>query len=173
MFNDYGKPFYQSTEFLYLQKIDKNIYADFVKKHFNLNKKSIKTEQINAILDYYDMHTFYVQFFFNKLYSNVNEQITEQIIEEIKQMIINEKEYIYYNYRNLLTPFQFKLLKAIAKEKVISKPNSKEFIWKHKLNQASSVNRAIKSLIDKEMICEENGNYKVYDMFFSKWLDKL
>ncbi len=72
-----------------------------------------------------------------------------------------------------MTFFQFKLLKAIAKEKIVSKTNSKEFIGKYQLNQASSVNRAIKSLINKEMICEEKGNYKVYDMFFSKWLEKL
>ena len=85
--------------------------------------------------------------------------------------ILKEKENIFYTYRNLLTTAQFTLLKSIAKEKKLQQPNSKEFLHKYKLT-ASSVNRTLKALIDKEMIYYENGVYKVYDVFLSKWLEQ-
>ncbi|MDR0296167.1 MAG: MarR family transcriptional regulator [Prevotellaceae bacterium] len=89
------------------------------------------------------------------------------------RLILEEREYIYYGYRKLLTPYQFQLLKALAREDGVKQLTSAEFISTHKLKQASSVHRAIKSLTEKEMINEENGVYYVYDVFFAKWLNRL
>ncbi len=86
--------------------------------------------------------------------------------------ILKEKEYIYLGYRNILTKFQYKLIRAIAKEGDVKKPNSGEFMSKYSFYQQSSINKALKSLIDKEMIYHEDGKYKVYDLFLSKWLER-
>ena len=88
------------------------------------------------------------------------------------QQILKENEPVYYNFRNLLTDYQFKLLKAIAKEKAVAMPNSKDFIYKYKLNTPSSVESALKALSDKEMIYYEEGKYLVYDVFLSLWLEQ-
>jgi RIO-like serine/threonine protein kinase len=71
-----------------------------------------------------------------------------------------------------LTVNQFQLLKAIAKEYGVKQYSSKDFIGKYKLGTSSSVNRSLKMLLDKEMIYEEMGVYKVYDLFFANWLTK-
>jgi excinuclease ABC subunit C len=62
---------------------------------------------------------------------------------------------------------------AIAKEKILEKPNSSVFLRKYNFTQASSVNKALKYLLQKEMIYYENNVYKVYDVFLSKWLETL
>ena len=64
-------------------------------------------------------------------------------------------------------------MKAIAKERGVTQYSSKEFIGKHKLGTSSSVNRSLTTLLDKEMIYEESGIYKVYDRFFSLWLERV
>ncbi|MGM0647578.1 MAG: AAA family ATPase, partial [Bacteroidota bacterium] len=92
--------------------------------------------------------------------------------EELMDNILQEKEYVFFNYRNILTSMQFNLLKAMAKEGKVSRPNSSDFIKRYDFTQASSVNAALKSLSDKEMIYKEYGNYKVYDVFLSKWLER-
>ncbi|MDR2813743.1 MAG: ATP-binding protein [Prevotellaceae bacterium] len=173
MFSDYGRPFYQSSDFLFLEKIEANAYCRFIREKFAKHGKAIATELIKEALEYYRVHTFYVQYFFNKLFENSEKTVTKVMVEQVHRLILEEREHIYYSYRNLLTSYQFLLLKAIAREGGISQPNASDFIAKHGLKQGSSVNRALSALVDKEMVYEETGVYYVYDVFFSKWLAKI
>ena len=172
IFSDYGRPFYQSSDLMELQRLTTKEYATFIVKLFNNTKRKIEIDLVIKYIEYYDKHTFYIQYFFNRLFEKGNNNITDEDFEKCKTNILKEKEYVFYSYRNLLTSVQFSLLKSIAKEESLSKPNSKEFLLKYKFT-ASSVNRALKSLVDKEMIYKENEGYKVYDVFFSKWLYQL
>ncbi len=173
MFSEYGRPFYQSSDFLFLQRIPADVYARFIYDKFTDNKRDIEKTDIENVLSYYDCYTFYVQSFFNRLYATGEKKITPVLIEKVKSLMLEEREYVFYNYRNLLTDSQFELLKAIAKEGSVDKPNSQQFMKKHGFVQPSSLNRALKALLDKEMIYEEDAFYKVYDVFFSKWLSKI
>lgn len=173
MFSDYGRPFYQSTDFLNLKRIPADIYADFIHENFSKNNRQIEKTDIIDILEYYDLYTFYVQSYFNRLFATGEKKLTRLLMEEIKYIILEEREYIFYNYKNLLTNSQFDVLKAVAKEGSLSNPNSKQFMVKHGLIQPSSINTALKALLNKEMIYQENNQYKVYDIFFSKWLANL
>jgi hypothetical protein len=48
---------------------------------------------------------------------------------------------------------------------------SADFLKKYNLTAASSVKLALKSMIDKALLLkDEEGNYYVYDRFFSLWL---
>ena len=67
--------------------------------------------------------------------------------------------------------FQFKLLKSIAREKRINQPFVKEFIQKYHLGTPSTIATALKALLDKELITEENGFYFVQDVFLASWLN--
>ena len=171
MFNDYGRPFCQSSEMLNLERLDVEEYTEFIYDKFIISKQIIEKGLVKHYVEKLDVHTFYVQYFFNKLFGNISNNITEDIAENIFQEILKEKEYVFLNYRNILTKLQFSLLAAIAKEGGVSSPNSSLFIKKYNFTQASSVNKTLKSLLKKEMIYQENNKYKVYDVFFSKWLE--
>ncbi|OFX62326.1 MAG: hypothetical protein A2046_07365 [Bacteroidetes bacterium GWA2_30_7] len=173
IFSDYGRPFYQSADFLELKRLDISEYSQFIENHLTIRKQNIDIDLIKEVIQYLDCHTFYVQYFFNRLFELREKNITKETIEYLKHNILIEKEYIYYSYRNLVTSSQFQLLEAIAKEKSVKETTSHEFIGKYKLKQASSVNRSLKALLDKELVYFENLEYKVYDVFFSKWLEKL
>ena len=171
MFNDYGKPFYQSSEILNLERLDVDIYAKFILNHFKNKHKNIAPELIKFWIDKLDGHTFYIQYFFNRLYERKEKIVTEKLAHQTFATILSEKEYVFLGYRNILTKLQFNLLKAIAKEQGVTQPNSGAFIRKYNFTQSSSVNKAIKSLLSKELLYQENGTYKVYDVYFSKWLE--
>ena len=172
MFNDYGRPFYQSSEMVYLERLDVDEYAEFIQEKLKSGNKKMSLSLIKETIKQLDVHTFYVQYFFNKLYERRGTHIKQDDVEELMDNILQEKEYVFFNYRNILTSMQFNLLKAIAKEGKVSSPNSSDFIKRYEFTQASSVNAALKSLSDKEMIYKEYGNYKVYDVFLSKWLER-
>ncbi len=173
MFSQYGKPFYQSSDILSLGKINKSDYADFIYYHFQNNGRNIDKDLIYLILDELECYTFYVQYYFNKLWGIQVLKIDNKLTNNILVDILNERESIYYSYKSLLTENQFLLLKAIAKEGKVSQPNSVKFLRANRLGQASSVNRSLQALLDKEMIYNEDGNYCVYDLFFQKWLSRL
>ncbi|MDR0567061.1 MAG: ATP-binding protein [Prevotellaceae bacterium] len=173
MFADCGRPFYQNTALLFLEKIEKNTYCRFIRDKFAKHGKSIATELVKEALEYYSVHTFYVQYFFNRLFEHTETTVTKALVEQVHRLILEERSPIYYTYKSLLTPYQFQLLKAIAREGGVSRPNGSDFIARHNLKQGSSVNRALSALVEREMVYEENGVYHVYDVFFSKWLAKI
>ena len=172
MFLSYSRPFYQSSDFLKLERIPQETYANFIVKHFAGTQKSIQINDINKILEWLDNYTFYVQSFFNKLWYLSDSIVDEESINKTKQYILDEHQFIYSNLANLLTRTQFQLLKAIAQNKSVEQPTSKAFISKYNLGTTSTISSAIKTLVEKEMIYHENNKYKVYDIFLSKWLEK-
>lgn len=172
MFSDYGRPFYQSSELLNLGKIDKETYKMFILTGFKKGKRNIEQASLELIMKYTQIHTFYVQYLCNKLYGLPFKNISSQIVSDTLLNILEENEVIYYNYKKLLTRLQFRFLEAVAKEGGVSKPTSKDFIGKYGLGTPSSVKTALTALVQKEMIFRDEKMIKVYDVFFSKWLER-
>lgn len=173
IFSDYSRPFYQSTEFLFLEKIPREEYRSFIKNKFRKKNINADDESTDLILDVTNRHTFYVQFLCNRLYGNNIRMLTDDNIMSTLDEIIRENEPIYESLNNLLTKHQFRLITAIAKEQGVSKPNAKQFLDKYQLPAASTVLAALKVLTEKEMVYQEKSTYYVYDVFFSKYLEKI
>ncbi len=169
MFGEHNKPFYQSSELMQLGKIDKTEYKKFIHKKFQSNKINIDPEAIDFILEWTKVHTYYVQYVCNKLFSSAANKITLNFVKSQCSLILEENEPLYLNYRNLLSGFQWELLKAIALEGEVKKITSNSFILKYKLSSPSSVQRGIKSLLAKELITYEDKKYFLQDVFFSRW----
>ncbi|MBX2894889.1 MAG: hypothetical protein KF763_05585 [Cyclobacteriaceae bacterium] len=169
MFTQASRPFYQSTELLFMDRIDKVAYSTFVQKHFTKHQKKVKPDKLETIFEWTRLHTFYVQLFCHKLFMQPEKEMTHEVLLRTIQDILAENETYYYGYKNLLTEQQWNLLKAIAHEKSISKINQKDFLNKYDLS-ASSVQRSIKALEERELIVQEPEGYRVYDVFFGLWM---
>jgi hypothetical protein len=170
MFANKSRPFYLSSEIMYLESIDMNQYCSFIIHHFEDNEMQISAENAEYIIRTVKNHTFYVQLLCNRLFSKNLKIISEKDVKTTFYEIIEENKYYYENYRNVLTDYQWKLLKAIASEDEITEINAGGFISKYNLGSASSVNTAVKSLIKKEIIIKENQKYKIDDLLLSNWL---
>lgn len=173
MFDDYSQPFYQSSDMIYLDRIDPGEYKKFIVSKFKSANSILSQEIPDLIMDKTRNHTFYVQYFSNQLYSSGYSIIDNKTAESIWMSIIQEREGIYYNYRNLFTSLQFSLLKAIAADRSVKQPLSKEFLNQHGLPTPSSVKSALDILIDREFVHFDKDEYFVTDVFFSDWLKNL
>jgi len=169
MFSDYSRPFYQSAEILYLEKLDPDVYANFVLKHFLEAGVKIHSDEIVMGIDWAANHTFYVQFLFNTLWGAGVNPIQSADIREIQKEIIVSRNVLYINFRNLLTGKQYALLKAVGIEDNIQHPNAEAFISKHHLGSVSTVNSALKVLVEKELIYRDSKGYQLYDVFQRRW----
>ena len=65
---------------------------------------------------------------------------------------------------------QKELLIAITKEGQAKAITSGAFIKKYKLASASSVQAALKGLLEKDFVTQEMGTYQIYDRFLGIWL---
>ncbi len=173
MFTDAKRPFYQSTELMHLEEIKENEYSQFIRDQFNTGSISINDEAIEYIFTITKLHTYYVQYLCNKIYSSGEKNIDIETVKRIYFEILKENEVYYSEYRDMLTKQQWNLLIALANENGISKVNTSAFIKKHNLSNTSTVRRGIKSLIDKKLIYKKNTKYFVYDVFLAKWLTRL
>jgi uncharacterized protein len=177
MFSDGTRPFFASTQFLYLQEIDRKKYMEFIKEIFKSYHRNIQEAALELIIDFSRLHTFYTQSICNRVFASGIKLITHEHVLQICRQLITENEPMFYQYRNLLTPIQWNLIKAIAKEGKVYQPNSRGFIEKHKVGIPANIQRAIESLLKKEMIFKGNDGkgtfYSVYDLFLSRWMESL
>lgn len=177
MFSDGTRPFFASTQFLYLKEIERKTYINFIRSIFKSFHLNIEEDALNLVVDFSRLHTFYTQSVCNRVFATRIKIITQEDVRQICRSFISEQEPLFFQYRNLLTPIQWNLLKAVAKEEKVYQPNSKDFIEKHKLGIPANIQRAMESLLNKEMIYKGNDStgayYTVYDVFLSRWMEKL
>ena len=84
--------------------------------------------------------------------------------------ILTEYKEFFRTYCKLLTSNQLSLIKAIAHEGKVKEIGGQEFLQKYQPGPASTVRSAIRVLIDKELVAEDEDGYSVYDRFFGLWL---
>lgn len=65
---------------------------------------------------------------------------------------------------------QKELLITLAKEGKARAVTSGEFVRKYRLSSPSSVQSALRGLLEKDFITQEQGVYQVYGRFFGIWL---
>ncbi len=169
MFFSAKRPFYQSTQPLVIGAIDKGKYYDFTAGFF---KDALPEEVFSFIYDTFAGHTWYIQATLNRMYSYREKPDMLQAHRAIEQLIAEN----VYNYESLLAAYpsgSIRLLKALAKEGVVREINSGEFIARHRLKAASSVNASLRRLLEKELIYRSQEGYIVYDRLMAIWLKRL
>lgn len=174
MFNSAKRPFYASCSHLSLDFIRENEYREFIKNKFAAYKRKISDDAIEYILNFTNIHTFYVQELCNHLFASGIKSIGLEETVNACGEILRLRENTFYQYRTLLTRAQWELLTAVAKEEKLMKPHASEFIRKHHLGNSSLVKRSLEALLTKEMIYYNSGikepYYAVYDKFLMRWL---
>ena len=170
MFGSPQRPFFQSTETMGLLPLDEEIYYNFANRFF-VDKKGILDRRVfHDLYERFDGYTGYIQTVLNRLFE-ANRKVTNstQVLEAIRLVLLG-KAIQYENIVQFLTENQFSLLKAIARERKVSQPTSQEFIRKHNLPSASSVQTALETLVNKELVYSHADGYIIYDRFFDLWL---
>lgn len=99
-----------------------------------------------------------------------NETYTISRLEETSQHIIGRQDMAYRELMEHIPTKQKQVLLAIAKAGVAQAITSGNFIKTYRLPSLSSVQAAVKGLLEEDLITQENGCYRVYDYFFGEWL---
>lgn len=173
MFINPARPFYQSVSIIHLAAINKQMYIEFAQHHFRVAGKSIDESVIDSLYDRFEGITWYLQKILNILFSvtsqggNCNKEMIEQAID----FILDSYSFTYSELLYQLPEKQKELMIAVCKEGKATALTSGKFIHKYSL-PSSSVQSALKGLLEKDFVTKEGAFYMVYDRFFSLWLKR-
>ena len=177
MFTYENSPFYESASLYSLDKIDREVYARFIFEQFAGQGKTITQDAVDYILDWTHCHTFYTQTLCNRVFASTKKEAAPVDVLIAADVILKENHDTFLERRSLLTPRQWKFLIAVAKEGEVREPTSAAFLQKYGLGAPSTVARLLDSLVEKELLLEtktlEGSSYCVYNVFFSRWLERL
>lgn len=173
MFVSAKRPFYQSTQLMVLREIAEEPYYRFAAAFFEERGGCLSEVVFQWMYRRFEGHTWYMQTLLNRLYEQY-ETVTEVgQAERVLAGVLEENAPVYQNLITLLTDNQLALMQAVAREGKVNTPNSAAFIKNNGLKTPSSVNTALNSLIEKELIYKSVDGYMVYDRFMGLWLKSL
>lgn len=178
MFNSAAKPFYNSAEQIYLDCIPKEIYTSFAEKQFSNAGRSIIPGAVSFTYDLFEGHTYYVHNVLHNAfaYLDASKVIDESDIKRVLSDILEEKGRSFSSTMNQLNYQQKETLIAIAKEGKASSVTSVAFVKKHALKSPSSVQYAISTLLEKQLLTYHNEKrtkvYSVSDRFMEMWISR-
>lgn len=172
MFLSSKHPFYRSADMLELKEIEREVYIPFVVENFKEFGKSITEEIVGAVYDFFRGHTFYIQKTFNESFADTPEggSCTMEIVRTAITALIDSYDTIFREILSNIPEKQKELLYAVALDGEASAITSAAFIRKHSLSSASSVQSAVKKLLEKDLITENGKIYAVSDKFLGIWI---
>ena len=172
MFNSPSKPFYQSVITTDLKPLDKVVYTAFARKLFADYGKTISEELLEQVYDDYEGVTWYMQMIMNELFA-LTEKGDNCKLESYPialKNVIQTQESSYKDTLSNISAKQKPVLFAIAKEGEATNVTSVKFLKDNGLSSSSSVQSALKGLLEKDIITRTENGYRVYDYFFAEWL---
>ena len=175
MFLSASRPFYHSADMLELKAIAPEIYIPFIVQHFESRERHIEAANVEKVYHLFKGHTYYIQKTFNEAFADTPEE-GECTLETIKTAIDNmiaANDTIFREILSNIPEKQKELLYAIAKDGEAERITSAEFIKRHSLASASSVQSAVKKLLEKDIITEINKEFSLTDKLFAMWISKL
>lgn len=174
MFSSAARPFYHSADVLELKAIDSGIYTPFVVNHFEKCRRRIDAVNVEKVYRLFKGHTYYLQKTFNEAFADTPEG-SECGIDTIRRTIdemIASNDTIFREILSNIPEKQKALLYAIARDGEAVRITSADFIKRHSLASASSVQSAAKKLLEKDYITEINKVFSVTDKLFAMWINK-
>jgi AAA+ ATPase superfamily predicted ATPase len=172
LFHSPSEPFFMSCSPIYLEPIDKEEYLNFVSGHFFTSGKSITRECIEYVYDKFEGHTWFMQYVFNRMFdmTTEDEPATKTMVESAIDYILSLFAPMFKELFVRMSERQKSLLIAVSKDGHVDTPTGEAFISRYSLKSASSVQGAMKALLQDETISFYNGTYFITNRFFSLWL---
>jgi hypothetical protein len=171
MFLDRSRPLYRAAGHYPLGSIGTKHWIPFIGKKFREGEKAIADDEIRKLCELTEGHPFYTQHLCHALWDLCapGKPVTEALIQEALKVLLDRESYAYAVLWESLASNQKRLLKGIAAEpgsKVFAGP----FITQHGLGSASNAQRAVESLLQKDLIDRDDGSFLITDRFFRIWI---
>ena len=172
IFTSPSRPFYQSVLIMNLKPISVEKYTAFAQELFQLYGKMIEPAVVADVYGRFDAVTSCIQRMLNVLFLKTlpGASCTAEMVPSAVEYILDMLSETYETIMDKIPEKQREVFVAIAKEGKARGITGKPFMKKYRLQTASVVTAAVRSLLEKDLITNDKGVYQVYDPFFSLWV---
>jgi len=171
MFASTKRPFYNSTQTLPLDRLDRNVYRSFAVRKMAEAGVMLEEGVFDQIAASFDGITWYVQTILNRLCDRRSAAIED--VRAVIESLLLEKSWEYGALLKSLPRASSRLLKAVAAAGKVKEPTGERFLCDYAPGSPSTVHQALKNLLEDEILYEEEDGVVVYDRLFGLWLRSL
>jgi hypothetical protein len=171
LFSDANEPFWRSAKQMEIGLIPVDEFARFIRRRFDTTRKGIDPEVCEQALEITRGHPYATQELCYSLWEQTPFDGTadaEQLTRALELVLRSEHAHFSLVWDGL-SAGQRLLLEALAREP--GRPLAGPYRARHQLSAASSVQVALKALVDRELVEREpDGGYRVMEPFLVEWL---
>ena len=174
MFTSPARPFYQSVTLMNLKPLDVGKYKEFAVSKFEERGKHLDTSVVDMLFGRFSGITSYIQRVMNVLFLKTPEGGTcvPDMVDDAINYNLSMASDTYETLLRQMPEKQRNVFIAISAEGEARNVRSGAFARKYHLTSPSSVNSALKGLLEKDFITQQGDAYVVYDKFFDMWIKK-
>lgn len=171
IFSNPNRPFYRGAKIFPLAKIGPDEFSAFIKERFGDAKMLIGEKAVRAVLEATESHPYYTQYLCHILYDIAEgSRIREDDVPKALDLLISREATAYMNTWDLLTLRQRQALVSLAETSPGESPFRSEALQRFGMSQPAVMMRALNSLMEKDLVDKEDGNYLIIDVFFKRWI---
>ena len=168
IFTDKNRAFYKSVKHLPLGPIGEEEWRAYIRDGFERTGKSVDDEVIAAILSVSAGFPYYTQQLAYEIWEMTPKNADMEIFAKALRLVLEREEDLFRQEWERLTLTQRKALKLIIAAE------GKEIYAAHHLEAfsitSSTLQKAVKALLKKDIIDETAGTYRPQDPLFGYWI---
>lgn len=168
IFSNASMPFYKFGDIMFLQKIDNDIWGQFVKKRFEDTDKKISLEQAKYLAQLVNNHPYYVQQLAQQAWLRTKTSCSKAIIDDSLQGIKNQLSLLFVGQIEDMSATQINFLKAVLNGETTF--SSQEVLKNYRLGTSANLKKIKTALLSKEIIDIQGKTIEILDPIFKLWL---
>jgi len=169
---DSASPLYRAGGHYPLGPIPAREWIPFVQERFERSDRRISETEIRAVCGHTGGHPFYTQHLCHAVWELCapGQSVTSETIDSAVDLLLERETYAYSALWESLTSAQRRMLVGLASESEAVHVYGVDFVRTYRLQTASTVQSAVRALLDRDLIDREDGSFVILDRFFRLWI---
>ena len=173
LFNDENEPFWRSAKKMELGVIAPPRFREFIAKRFRSSRKRVPMAVVDALLDHTSGHPYATQelcYFLWQQTAFDGAATMDDLAAAVGAVLRSENAHFAARWDEA-SATQKVVLEALAREP--GRPMTKEYRARHGLPAVSAIQKALRALIERELVTREAGSYQIAEPFLADWIRGL
>ena len=168
LFADSNNPFYKFGDLMFLQKISRNDWVEFIVRRFAETGKNISEDVAGYIADKVENHPYYVQQLSQLSWFRTIDLCENEDVDVAFNGLEAQLGLVFSLMVDSLTPFQIGFLLALANGE--NKLTSQAVLNQYRIGTSANVAIIKQALEKKELIDVLPDKINIQDPVFKQWL---
>ena len=171
IFGEYGSPFYKFGDIMFLPKISRDKWVDYITARFAQTGKFISDDAAGYLAGLVDNHSYYVQQLAQYAWLRTDSLCSEETVNTAFQGMLDALNLQFVNLMDSLTEKQRSFLCALSDG--VTNLSSTETLSRYRLGTSGNI-RIIKGALKKRDMIEESGHrVEIQDPVFNQWIQRF